>query len=505
MHVRSFSDQPLQAPPSGDVESLLSACREKFHQLLSDVLQSQDQEAHGVEASIFKHLMELGFLLLNLFFSTHHLGDYGPTLETTEGTAERGRPSEKSYFSIFGKLKVKRYLYHLGEDHFAPLDIVLNLPIRCYSYFLSEWVNQLTINRAYEHTSAFLKKFLGLELSVSSLETISQESATQYEAYYAFKKTLPKTAPTGKWTVVSFDGKGVPMIKNEAAKIQAKLGKGQKRQKKKEALVGAKYTLDPHRRIPEEVATNLVFPEHKQEILPGEGSTETKAQDIRYIASVEKPKQAVMEEIFEEIKEENFDNAPLLCLIDGAKSLVSSLGAAFRLIRNKVIILDIIHVLEYIWLIAHLKYGEGNDAASHYVYDHLLMILKGDVSTYLQELRDERKTGSWTASQEKVFSKVMTYLENHQPYMNYGEYLAQGYPIATGVVESACGHVVSDRMEISGARWGIQGSEAILRLRSVSQSQDWEEYWTFYTAQFREKGFLQTEDNLLNLQEKMAA
>ena len=295
------------------------------------------------------------------------------------------------------------------------------------------------------------------------------------------------------------------MIKKEAAKIQAKLGKGQKRQKKKEALVGAKYTIDPHPRTPEEVASHLVFPEQKKELPLGEGKTETKAQDIRYIASVEKPKPAVMEEIFEEIKEENFDNAPLLCLIDGAQSLVSSLGAAFRRIRNKVIILDIIHVLEYIWLIAHLKYGEGNDEASQYVYDHLLMVLKGDVSAYLQELDDERKTGSWTASQEQMFSKVMTYLENHQPYMNYGEYLAQGYPIATGVVESACGHVVSDRMEISGARWGIQGSEAILRLRSVWQSQDWEEYWAFYTAQFRDKALLQKKDNLLNLQEKMAA
>lgn len=212
MRAMSFSDQPLPSPTSGDVASLLSACREKFNEILSNVLQGQDQEAHRVEASIFKHLMELGFLLLNVFFSTHHLGDYGPTLETGEGTAERGRPSEKSYFSIFGKLNVKRYLYHLGADRFAPLDIVLNLPIRCYSYFLSEWVNQLTLHRAYEHTSAFLKKFLGLELSVSALETISQESATQYEAYYAGKKTLPKAEPTGAWTVVSFDGKGVPMI-----------------------------------------------------------------------------------------------------------------------------------------------------------------------------------------------------------------------------------------------------------------------------------------------------
>ena len=507
MSDMSFSNQAHEGKISSHVEPLLKSCREKFEQILSDVLQGEDQEAHRVEISIFQRLMELGLLLPEVFFSNRNSGDYGPTIQTAKGTAERGRTSDKSYFSIFGKLKVERYLYHIGEESFSPLDIVLNLPIRCYSYFLSEWVNWLNMNRAYDHTSTFLKKFLGLELSVSALETISQESATEYEAYYELKQTFEKPEPTGELTVVSFDGKGVPMIKKEAAKIKAKLGKGEKRQKKKEALVGAKYTIDTHLRIPEDVARNLVFPEEKEkdEISAQEAKTEKKAQDIRYIASIEKPKREVMQEIFEEIKDETFDKHPLLCLIDGAKSLLSPLGDAFRSIRNKVIILDIIHVLTYIWLIARLKYGEGNDVASQYVYEKLLLVLRGNVAGYIEELHNERKAGSWKASQKKTFSKVITYFENHQPYMKYDEYLANGYPIATGVVESACGHVVSDRMEISGARWGIKGSEAILRLRSVSKSRDWDEYWNFYTKQFRDKDFLYQEGKLLNLQEKIAA
>ena len=484
-----------------DVESVLSACREQFAQLLSDVLRARDQEVHQVEALIFKRVMELGLLLLRLFFTHQNLGDYGPTIQTAKGTAQRGRTSEKSYYSIFGKLKVKRYLYHLGEERFSPLDIVLNLPIRCYSYFLSEWVNRLNINRSSGDTVTFLKKFLGLKLSVSAVETISLESAPPYEAYYEFKKALPRPEATGELTVVGFDGKGVPMIKKEAAKIQAKRGKGEKRQKKKEALVGVKYTMHMTPRRPEEVAENLVFPEKKStEVKP-----EEKAQDIRYIASIEKPKREVMKEIYKEIKDEDFTTHPLICLLDGAKSLLSALKDGFRHIPNKVIILDIIHVLEYIWLIAHLKYGEGNDVASQYVYEKLLLILKGNVSDYIEELRDESRTGSWKASQEETFSKVITYFENHRPYMKYDEYLAKGYPIATGVVESACSHVVKDRMEVSGARWGINGAEAILRLRSVAKSQDWEEYWDFFTDQFRDKEFLLPDDNSLMLQEKMAA
>ncbi len=491
----------VEAEMLSDVASVVSACREKFDQILSGVLQDKEQEAHRVEASIFKCLMELGLLLLRLFFTNHNLGDYGLTLETAKGTAERGRLSDKSYYSIFGKLKVKRYLYHLGEASFSPLDSMLNLPIRCYSHFLSEWVNWLNIQKAYGDTVAFLKKFLGLSLSVSAVETISQESALQYEAYYEGKKPLPHPDPVGEMTVVSFDGKGVPMIKKEAAKIQAKLGKGEKRQKTKEALVGAKYTINATPRSPEEVAQNLVFPERKSP----EQHKEEKAQDIREIASVEKPNREVMEELYEEIKDEAFEAHPLLGLIAGAKSLLNALEDVFHSIENKVIILDIIHVLEYIWVIAQLKYGEGSEVASHYVYEKLLLILKGNVSEYLHELRDERKEGSQKASQKETFSKVITYFENHQLSMKYAEYLANGYPIATGVVESACSHVVKARMELSGARWGIKGAETILRLRSIAKSRDWDAYWNFYTTQSRNKHFLQQEGNSLNLQTNMAA
>ena len=89
--------------------------------------------------------------------------------------------------------------------------------------------------------------------------------------------------------------------------------------------------------------------------------------------------------------------------------------------------------------------------------------------------------------------------------MKYDQYLSQGYPIGSGVVESACSHVVKDRMEISGARWGIKGSEAILKLRSVAKSNDWDQYWEFFTAQARNNELLPKRYNPLNAPEKMFA
>ncbi|MBC2696106.1 MAG: hypothetical protein HF982_12705 [Desulfobacteraceae bacterium] len=119
-----------QRKHSSDIEKCLDGCKEKFNQILFGVLNEGNQDAHKMEASIFKQLMQLGFILMQLYFSAKNEGNYGKTLKTAQGIAKRGRTSVRAYFSIFGKMKVTRYLYHIGDVSFAPLDIVLNLPVR---------------------------------------------------------------------------------------------------------------------------------------------------------------------------------------------------------------------------------------------------------------------------------------------------------------------------------------------------------------------------------------
>lgn len=499
------SKNTLTAPGKyfSNIEKCLDGCKEKFNQILSGVLNGGNQDAHKMEASIFNQLIKLGFILMQLYFASQNKGNYGKTIETAQGITKRGRTSEKSYFSIFGKMKVTRYLYHIGDVSFAPLDIVLNLPVRCYSYFLSEFANLLNINGAYENASGFLKKFFGAKLSISALETISGESSDRYEDYYDLKNRLPKPEKEEDYTVVGFDGKGVPMIKAEAAKIVARQGKGEKKQKKKEALVGVKYGVNANVRTAEEVAGNLVYPDKKEN--KNKTGKSAKAQNIRYIASIEKPKRKVMEEIHEEVKDESFSDKPLVCVMDGALHLWTLFRDVFKDIKNKVFVLDIIHVLEYIWIIAHIKHKEGSDGGKKYVYKKLLLILQGKIASYIMELQREILSGRWKKTQRDKFLKVITYLKNHKEYMKYDKYLSEGYPIGSGVVESACSHVVKDRMEISGARWGINGSDSILKLRSVAKSKNWDEYWEFFTTQAKNNTFFPDEYNLMNVQEKMVA
>ena len=79
------------------------------------------------------------------------------------------------------------------------------------------------------------------------------------------------------------------------------------------------------------------------------------------------------------------------------------------------------------------------------------------------------------------------YLHNKRPYLDYPTALQNGWPIATGVIEGACRHLVKDRMDITGARWGLEGAEAILKLRAIRSNGDFDDYWRYHLTQERQR------------------
>jgi len=144
---------------------------------------------------------------------------------------------------------------------------------------------------------------------------------------------------------------------------------------------------------------------------------------------------------------------------------------------NWVGILDIIHVVEYLWKVANALYGEGSVEGKKWVYDHLMAILQGRVGSVIGGMKQITNKRKLKASQKKALRDAISYFENHRAWMRYDVYLAAGYPIGSGVVESTCGHTVKSRMEGAGRRWSIKGAESTLLLRSVYTSNDWDDYW----------------------------
>lgn len=75
------------------------------------------------------------------------------------------------------------------------------------------------------------------------------------------------------------------------------------------------------------------------------------------------------------------------------------------------------------------------------------------------------------------------YLENKQDYLDYPVFLAAGWPAASGLIEGAARWLIKDRMEVTGARWDLDGAEAILKLRALAGTGDLDDYLTFHLQQ----------------------
>jgi len=94
----------------------------------------------------------------------------------------------------------------------------------------------------------------------------------------------------------------------------------------------------------------------------------------------------------------------------------------------------------------------------------------------------EADAAGLTATQWAGADTCVRYLTAKHEYLRYDQALAAGWPIATGVIEGACRHLIGDRLDITGARWGLGGAEAVLTLRAVISNGDFEEHWRFRLA-----------------------
>lgn len=147
------------------------------------------------------------------------------------------------------------------------------------------------------------------------------------------------------------------------------------------------------------------------------------------------------------------------------------------------LVLDLIHVVEYLWEAANALLGETAPQRTAWVQAYTLLLLQSKAEQVVREFRQLAQAPEQTASQAKALGEVAAYLDRNQPWLDYARYLAAGWPIATGVIEGACRHLVKDRCERSGMRWTIDGAESLLHLRCASENGDWDTFHDFRRRQ----------------------
>ena len=150
---------------------------------------------------------------------------------------------------------------------------------------------------------------------------------------------------------------------------------------------------------------------------------------------------------------------------------------------HTVDILDLLHVLPRLWTAAHLFHKEGNAEATAFVRQRLLRVLQGQAKSVIADLRRQGTTRKLQGTKKQQLRRLTEFLETNLQRMRYDEYLAAGYPIATGVIEGACRQVIKDRMERTGMRWKIPGAQALLELRTIHTNGDWDSFHEFRITQ----------------------
>jgi hypothetical protein len=178
---------------------------------------------------------------------------------------------------------------------------------------------------------------------------------------------------------------------------------------------------------------------------------------------------------------------PLVVLRDGALCLWNLATKLFKAWRQVTCVLDIRHVVGYLWSAANALFGEQSKAGRPWVQQKLTEMLRGRVGYVIGGLRQILTKQRLRQSVRQTLAKVITCFHNHRRWMQYDTYLARGLPVGTGVVESACGSVVKHRMEGEGKRWSLAGAEAMLALRSLKKSHDHDlrDDWRFRSRQER--------------------
>ena len=239
---------------------IIQDIRVEFEKMLNYVTgePARTATADQIERGLFKLLIKLGAKLLTLFFVMRSQACSRDTLRTAAGQVlYYHRDTRRAYFSIFGKIVMERpYFYQRGVGGQSPLDAELSLGDDCYSDLVREVSEYLGVYSVYHKAADILDRILGLSLSTRVVEEAVAKDAVDVEAYYA-QKPPPLPADEAEILVIQADGKGVPMILEAPTGPQVRLGKGEKRGHKKEALVTTLYTISTAPRTPEEVLASF--------------------------------------------------------------------------------------------------------------------------------------------------------------------------------------------------------------------------------------------------------
>lgn len=409
------------------------------------------------------------------------------------------RPLPRQLCSVFGGVTVWRLAYQCpGTACLCPLDGALNLPKGLHSYGIRRLVALNAAKESFDQVVSDLEERTGVRVHKRQAEQLAQASAVDFERFYVLGPVDPNTVSPTAHIVLNFDGKGIVMreqdlrklTRRKAAKAKHKLekrrSKGEKSNRKRMAEVAVVYAVEPFVRDAEDVVRELRPVRDVKKRRP-------RPTHKRVWASVEREVEDVIDEAFRHARSlDPHLERQWIVLVDGNNDQIRLIRAAIRRHQVSVVMLcDVIHILEYLWKAAYCFHKDGSEEAQCWVTKRLRALLTGhDSSQVAAGMRRSATIRKLTGKKREAVDDCARYFIRKRKLLDYAEALRQGYPIATGVVEGACRHLIARRMDVSGAPWSLAGAEAIVKLRALWMTGDFEQYWQYHLNREKERNHI---------------
>ena len=447
---------------------------------------TQGDSFDTVERAVLKSVLEIGHQSLELFIALQGDGDVGAEIETVDDKTARKSEATSStpVRSIFGNHTIEQFTYSTGKNKpiaLKPVSARLSLPACRWSFLLQEFSQMLGVDQAWDQAMKNLGQILGGKFSVDTAERIN---ATQGQSAGVFLNDLPhpEEGSEGQLLIATADCKGVPLVKPDSEKVAAfetaKKNPGNRRM----ATVTSVYSVDPHVRTAEEITAALFRDEASEDSpkppRPEPQNKNTTAHFPNVADDGDGGEVSIngihvgMAWMMIQVASRRRKGQVLVALMDGQESLWSTMQQHLTFGARTVPVLDILHALAYVWEAAGL-FESDEQGRRAFARARLLMILRGNVRGVILGLRSLGTRRGLKGEKMKALRCIANYLEKNADRMRYDEYLRRGDPIASGVIEGACRHLVKDRMERSGMRWTLEGARSMLNVRAAFQSSHW--------------------------------
>ncbi|NER00675.1 MAG: ISKra4 family transposase [Cyanothece sp. SIO2G6] len=470
-------------------EKKLGDIRNSLDKLLMNLEEKSDKgfKITEVERHLFSQLLSLGLQLLSyyIFLVNQLVRASGPPQDISGKKMRNSGSSTRSYLSVFGMLKIERHKYHSAYHKFIhySLDARLGLPPGRYSYVLTDWLAYGAVEMDFGESAKQLERVLGHHLSGMQSSRQTYHLSGEVASFYAHREW--SGVDDGTHLSVGYDGKGIPIIRSQtdrqADSPAVRLSKGQKKGVKKEATISVSSSFTPKTRSKEDILAALF------QAGPGKVSSRPTHQwhENKHIRAFLSEKTRAIDYGTDNLLSRDVTGKkPIVVLIDGDRALEKAVRETCRerQIEHRVdaYILDFIHLLEYVWKVANAHLGENSLQREQWVRGQAELLLDSQHELVLGQWKGLLENQKLSKNGRYNIERAITYIGNRPHMLDYRSYLQKGYPITTGVVESACGHFIKSRMDRNAMHWGKQGAQDMLNIRAVKKNNDWNGYMEYF-------------------------